>query len=74
MKFGILALMQSPTGKPFKQVYDESIAEFVLADELGFDCIWLTEHHFSPDHHKELGRRVRDLLLAAGPGGLRGGR
>ncbi len=55
MKFGILALMQSPTGKPFKQVYDESIAEFVLADELGFDCIWLTEHHFSPDHHKELG-------------------
>ena len=55
MKFGLLALMQSPTGKPFKQVYDESIEEFILADDLGYDCVWLTEHHFSPDHHKELG-------------------
>ena len=55
MKFDTFALMQSPTGKPFKEVYDETIEEVVYADELGFNCIWLTEHHFSPDHNRELG-------------------
>lgn len=28
------------------QVYDEEVQLAMLADELGFDCLWPTEHHF----------------------------
>ena len=36
MKFDTFSFMQSPTGKPFKEVYDETVEEVVYADELGF--------------------------------------
>lgn len=29
-----------------EQVYDEELRLALLAEELGFDCIWPTEHHF----------------------------
>lgn len=47
MRFGTFHLMEQPFTKSEAQVYDEQIAQMRLADELGFDWVWLTEHHFS---------------------------
>lgn len=47
MKFGTFHLMEGPFTKTEAQVYDEHMEQMVLGDELGFDWMWLTEHHFS---------------------------
>ncbi len=47
MKFGTFHLMEQPFTKSETQVYAEHIEQFKLADRLGFDSVWLTEHHFS---------------------------
>src|SRR6266481_6120382 len=31
------------------ELYRDHLEEAVLAEELGFDCVWASEHHFSPD-------------------------
>jgi alkanesulfonate monooxygenase SsuD/methylene tetrahydromethanopterin reductase-like flavin-dependent oxidoreductase (luciferase family) len=44
---GIRAL---PGGaRPLADLYRDHLEEAVLAEELGFDCVWVSEHHFSPD-------------------------
>ena len=48
MKFGITNLFADTGNKTQKQVFEETIAEVELAEELGFDSIWLAEHHLSP--------------------------
>ena len=30
-------------------LYRDHLEEAVLAEEIGFDCVWASEHHFSPD-------------------------
>ncbi|WP_329011039.1 LLM class flavin-dependent oxidoreductase [Micromonospora rifamycinica] len=47
MKFGIMNLFPVADGASDHQVLRESLDEIQLADELGFDSIWLAEHHFS---------------------------
>ena len=47
MKFGMFMLMHSPDGEPPAVVYENSLNRAQLADELGFDAVWLAEHHFS---------------------------
>lgn len=34
---------------PPKKFYEETLDQIAWADEIGFDSIWLTEHHFCPD-------------------------
>ena len=34
---------------PLAELYRDHLGEAVLAEELGFDCVWVSEHHFSPD-------------------------
>src|SRR5690242_6217675 len=34
---------------PLASLYRDHLEEAVLAEELGFDCVWVSEHHFSPD-------------------------
>src|SRR5204863_71535 len=34
---------------PLPQLYRDHLEEAVLAEELGFDNVWASEHHFSPD-------------------------
>ncbi|MGE0094194.1 MAG: LLM class flavin-dependent oxidoreductase [Alphaproteobacteria bacterium] len=51
MKFGILAQLQSPRPWPTDIHHDhklhwEAIEEGVLAEQCGFHCFWMTEHHF----------------------------
>src|SRR5688572_24699721 len=33
---------------PFEGYFQEVLEEMVLAEELGFECFWFTEHHFLP--------------------------
>ncbi|MEJ2205342.1 MAG: LLM class flavin-dependent oxidoreductase, partial [Gemmatimonadota bacterium] len=48
MKFGIFLLGDKPPGLMDKQVFDNLLEEARWAEELGFDNVWLAEHHFSP--------------------------
>ena len=48
MKFGLFYELSTP--RPFtretqKAVYENAIAQAVLADELGFSSVWCVEHH-----------------------------
>jgi len=36
-------------GRPLADLYRDHLEEAVLAEELGFDNVWASEHHFSPD-------------------------
>ena len=43
--------MQAPPGSGFShvQLYREMLEQVEVAEELGYDSVWLTEHHFLPD-------------------------
>lgn len=51
MNFGLLMPFQNPPrwARPFPELYREQIEQIVRAEELGYDTVWLTEHHFDPD-------------------------
>jgi len=52
MKFGVgYYSLQSPphNPRPHKELYHEMLEEISLADQMGFDSAWLTEHHFLED-------------------------
>ena len=44
---GIRQLPSHP--RPLQQLYRDHLEESVLAEELGFDTVWASEHHFSED-------------------------
>ena len=47
MKFGVFFLLHSPNVRRSEAVYHRALQEMAYADELGFDSVWLAEHHFS---------------------------
>ncbi|ACY98255.1 MULTISPECIES: LLM class flavin-dependent oxidoreductase [Thermomonospora] len=47
MKFGIMNLFPVAEGTSDHEVLRETLEEIELADQLGFDSVWLAEHHFS---------------------------
>jgi alkanesulfonate monooxygenase SsuD/methylene tetrahydromethanopterin reductase-like flavin-dependent oxidoreductase (luciferase family) len=47
MRFGLFQTIQWPVGTEQPDRYRQGIDEVLLAEELGFDSVWLTEHHFS---------------------------
>ena len=47
MKFGTFHLMERPFERSEAAVYEAHIEQICAADDLGFDAVWLTEHHFS---------------------------
>jgi luciferase family oxidoreductase group 1 len=47
MKFGMLHLFENPAGKSEHQVLREEMDLMRSAEDLGFDAIWASEHHFS---------------------------
>jgi alkanesulfonate monooxygenase SsuD/methylene tetrahydromethanopterin reductase-like flavin-dependent oxidoreductase (luciferase family) len=48
MKFGIFLLGDKPPGLGDREVLGNLLEEARWAEELGFDAVWLAEHHFSP--------------------------
>lgn len=52
MKFGVgYFSLQSPpfNPRPHRELYAEMLDEISMADQMGFDSAWLTEHHFLND-------------------------
>jgi alkanesulfonate monooxygenase SsuD/methylene tetrahydromethanopterin reductase-like flavin-dependent oxidoreductase (luciferase family) len=60
MKFGLFYILQQPAGKSSTQVYRDNLEQFRVADEVGFDEIFLGEHRIS-----EYGTLPNPLVLAA---------
>ncbi len=50
-RFGLIYDFRNPPQwrKPWAEFYDEILDEIVYAEELGYDHIWITEHHFIDD-------------------------
>ena len=46
MKFSNFLFPESKTPQGDFEVIDESLREAVLSEELGYDVVWLAEHHF----------------------------
>lgn len=46
MKFGVFYVLECRDGK-YEKAYGEMLEQIQYADELGFDTVWLAEHHFS---------------------------
>jgi natural product biosynthesis luciferase-like monooxygenase protein len=47
VKFGTQNLLSIRDWQTHADIYAHALAECKLADELGFDTVWLAEHHFS---------------------------
>ncbi len=48
---------------PFERLYAQALDQIVEAERLGFDSVWLTEHHFCDD-----GYTPSPLVIAAAIG------
>jgi alkanesulfonate monooxygenase SsuD/methylene tetrahydromethanopterin reductase-like flavin-dependent oxidoreductase (luciferase family) len=51
MRFGVMEDFRNPVEwrRPFPKFYQDILNQIEKCEELGFDNIWLTEHHFTDD-------------------------
>src|SRR5262249_40986460 len=47
VRFGAYFSLQAPPGRAHSEVILEEVDQMVLAEDLGFDSVWLTEHHYA---------------------------
>ena len=47
MKFGVFFLCEQPPWQSQRSAYADALDQAFYADALGFDSVWLAEHHFS---------------------------
>ena len=47
MKWGVFSLSQMPDQSVRVEAFDGDFRQFELAEELGYDTIWIAEHLFS---------------------------
>ena len=60
MRFGTYYFLQAPPGTSHEDVVQREFAQILLSEDLGYDTVWLTEHHFI-----EYGISVSPMALAA---------
>ncbi|WP_179476177.1 LLM class flavin-dependent oxidoreductase [Mycolicibacterium vinylchloridicum] len=46
---GFFTQVPSPADRPARHTYDELIESIVAAEEIGYDSVWIGQHHFSPE-------------------------
>ena len=46
MRFGTFYFFQAPPGQRHRDIIHDELTQIEWAEELGFDQVWLTEHHF----------------------------
>ena len=46
MRFGTYFFLQATPGRRHAEIIQTELDQMVLSEELGFDEVWLTEHHF----------------------------
>jgi probable F420-dependent oxidoreductase len=53
LEFSMLCEFRNPPGwaRPFRERYYDAIDHIVWAEEIGYDCIYFTEHHFADDDY-----------------------
>ena len=51
IRFGVLYGFRNPASSPwsFPELYARTLDQIELVDELGYDHVWITEHHFVED-------------------------
>jgi alkanesulfonate monooxygenase SsuD/methylene tetrahydromethanopterin reductase-like flavin-dependent oxidoreductase (luciferase family) len=47
MRFGTYFFLQAPPGRTAAAIITEEVDQMVYSEELGFDSVWLTEHHYA---------------------------
>jgi alkanesulfonate monooxygenase SsuD/methylene tetrahydromethanopterin reductase-like flavin-dependent oxidoreductase (luciferase family) len=47
VRFGTYFFLQAPPGRTDADIVREEVDQMVLSEDLGFDSIWLTEHHYA---------------------------
>jgi len=47
MRIGTYYFLQAPPGQPADAIIAEEVEQMVLSERLGFDSVWLTEHHYA---------------------------
>jgi alkanesulfonate monooxygenase SsuD/methylene tetrahydromethanopterin reductase-like flavin-dependent oxidoreductase (luciferase family) len=47
VKIGLFHTVQWPEGSEQQQRYRDALEQAILAERLGFESVWLTEHHFT---------------------------
>ncbi len=47
MKFGLFHSVQLPDPSKQNQYYRDALEQVLWAEQLGYDSVWMTEHHFS---------------------------
>jgi alkanesulfonate monooxygenase SsuD/methylene tetrahydromethanopterin reductase-like flavin-dependent oxidoreductase (luciferase family) len=63
VNFGLWYDFRNPQGGPFEPLYRANLEQIAWAETLGFDSVWLTEHHFCAD-----GYTPSPLVIAAAIG------
>ncbi|CAJ1580028.1 LLM class flavin-dependent oxidoreductase [[Mycobacterium] wendilense] len=48
-KLGFFTQVPSPADRPAKITYAELVDAIVAAEEIGYDSVWIGQHHFSPE-------------------------
>src|SRR3954470_4165126 len=47
MQFGTYYFLQATPGRSADAIIGEEVEQMVLSEHLGFDSVWLTEHHYA---------------------------
>ena len=48
-KLGFFTQVPSRADQPARRTYDELVESIVAAEEIGYDSVWIGQHHFSPE-------------------------
>ncbi len=53
LRFGLWYSLRNPPewAQPFSQLYTDVLEQIRWAEQIGYDDVWLTEHHFCDDGH-----------------------